>query len=57
MVSGADRKAVTFRLTAECRRLLAELAVKRGVSQAAIVELLVREEAQQQTERELKLAA
>jgi hypothetical protein len=43
-----DRKAVTFRLTAECRRLLAELARARGISQAAVLELLLREEARRE---------
>lgn len=56
-MSGANRKLTTFRLTDECRRLLAELAEKRGVSQAAMIELLVREEAHKQAERELKLVA
>lgn len=56
-MSAADRKLSTFRLTNECRRLLVELAEQRGVSQAAIIELLVREEAHKQVQRELKLAA
>ena len=44
----AERKAVTFRLTAECRRLLAELARVRGISQAAVLELRLREEARRE---------
>lgn len=44
----AERKAVTFRLTAECRRLLAELARAKGISQAAVLELLLREEARRE---------
>jgi hypothetical protein len=44
----ADRKAVTFRLTAECRRLLVELARARGISQAAVLELMLREEARRE---------
>ena len=44
----AERKAVTVRLTAECRRLLAELARAKGISQAAVLELLLREEARRE---------
>ena len=44
----AERKAITFRLTAECRRLLVELAQAKGVSQAAVLELLLREEARRE---------
>jgi DNA-binding MarR family transcriptional regulator len=47
-MSASDRKAVTFRLTAECRRLLAELASAKGISQAAVLELLLREEARRE---------
>jgi predicted transcriptional regulator len=56
-MSAGNRKLSTFRLTDECRRLLADLAERRGVSQAAIIELLVRDEAHKQAERELKVAA
>ncbi len=52
-----NTKLTNFRLTEECRRLLAMLADRRGISQAAVVESLVREEADRVTERELKLAA
>lgn len=55
-MSVADRKAVTFRLTADCRRLLAALADAKGVSQAAVLELLVRQEARNE-EQILKIAA
>lgn len=55
-MSGSDRKAVTFRLTAECRRLLTELADAKGISQAAVLELLVREEGRKESQT-LKLAA
>ncbi len=37
---------LTMRLTDEGKRLLGEIAARRGVSQTAIVELLVRAEAQ-----------
>ncbi len=56
-MSSADRKLTTFRLTEECRALLADLAKRRGVSQAAILELLVREESYKQNQRDLKIAA
>jgi hypothetical protein len=57
-MSRSTRKAITFRLTAECRRLLALLSAERGVSQAAILELLVRDEARRSNvEAEAKLAA
>ena len=42
------RKSITFRLTEECRRLLADLARERGISQAAVIELLVREAARKE---------
>jgi hypothetical protein len=52
------RKAITFRLTDECRRLLVQLAQYRGVSQAAILEMLVRDEARRlDLEAESKIAA
>ncbi len=38
-------KITNFRLTEECRRLLGLLAEDKGISQAGVVELLVREEA------------
>ena len=47
-MNGSDRRAVTFRLTAECRRLLVELANAKGISQAAVLELLLREEARRE---------
>lgn len=50
-------RLTNFRLTDECRRLLAMLSEKRGISQAAVVESLVREEAERVLDRELKLAA
>ncbi len=52
------RKAVTVRLTAEARRLLALLSQYRGVSQAAVLEMLVRDEARRlDLEAESKIAA
>ena len=57
-MSGDGRKVVTFRLTAECRRLLALLAQNRGISQAAVIEILVRDEAERRNlEAESKIAA
>lgn len=50
-------RLTNFRLTEECRRLLAMIAEKRGISQAAVIESLVREEAERVMDRELKLAA
>lgn len=38
--------ASTFRLTAEARRLLLALAEKRGVTMTALLEVLIREEAE-----------
>jgi hypothetical protein len=52
-----ETRLTNFRLTEECRRLLVMIAEKRGISQAAVIESLVREEAERITERELKLAA
>ncbi len=52
-----ETRLPNFRLTEECRRLLVMIAEKRGISQAAVIESLVREEAERITERELKLAA
>jgi hypothetical protein len=43
---GPSRQATTFRLTAEARSLLAHLAGRRGVSQAAVLETLIRQDAQ-----------
>ncbi len=54
----SDRKVVNFRLTGECRRLLEELALRRGIAKSAVIELLVREEARRDYwEIELKSAA
>jgi predicted DNA-binding protein len=61
MMSGRPKrntKITNFRLTDECRRLLALLSEDKGVSQAAVVELLVREEAKRtDVEESVKLAA
>ncbi|WP_257657674.1 ribbon-helix-helix protein, CopG family [Parapedobacter lycopersici] len=42
------KKSNTFRLTDECNDLLKKLSEKQGVSQAAIIEILVRDEAKKQ---------
>ncbi len=42
------KKSNTFRLTDECSELLKKLSDKQGVSQAAIIEILVRDEAKKQ---------
>jgi hypothetical protein len=53
-----NRKVVALRLTEECRRLLVLLADARGISQAAVIELLVRDEARRtNVEEEAKIAA
>jgi hypothetical protein len=52
-----ETRLTNFRLTEECRRLLLRIAERRGISQAAVIESLVREEDARITERELKLAA
>jgi hypothetical protein len=44
--SGDGRTVFAFRSTAGCRRLLASLAQNRGISQAAALEILVRDEAE-----------
>jgi hypothetical protein len=41
-----DLPIASFRLTAEARRILAELAVQRGISRTALLEVLLREEAE-----------
>ena len=45
-VSGDDKKQVGMKLTAEARRLRAELAQKLGVDRTAVVELAIREKAE-----------
>lgn len=37
---------MTFRLTEEARRLLAELAARQGVDKTAMMEILIREAAE-----------
>lgn len=39
-------KAVTFRLTEEARRLLAEIAQKQGVDKTSALEVIIREVAE-----------
>ena len=54
----ANRKMVEFRLTEDCRRLLALLSDQKGISQSAVIELLVRDEARRtNVEEEVKAAA
>lgn len=58
MAARRPKKLVAWRLTEECIALLQNMADKRGVSQAAIIEMLVRQEAErEEEERQLKLAA
>lgn len=53
-----NRKMVSFRLTEECRNLLSLIGRAKGISQSAVLELLVRDEADRlRLETELKLAA
>lgn len=40
-----DPKSVTFRLSAEARSILADLAESQGISKTAVIELLLRKEA------------
>jgi hypothetical protein len=58
MSARRPKKLVAWRLTEECIALIQGMADRRGVSQAAIVEMLVRDEAErEEEERQLKLAA
>jgi hypothetical protein len=41
-----NRKMISFRLTEEARKALAFIARYRGISQAAVLEQLIRDEAQ-----------
>ena len=43
-----ERKPTSFTLTIFCRELLRQLSAKLGVSQAAIVELAVRDKAKKE---------
>ena len=40
---GPDRRMVSLRLTGEARDILCRLSERRGISQAAILEVLLRE--------------
>lgn len=42
------KKSNTFRLSDECNELLKKMAAAKGISQAAIIELLVREAAKKE---------
>jgi len=44
----SDKKSTSFRLTPEARRLLEVLALKFGISQTAVLELLIREKAKRE---------
>ena len=50
-VSKRDLPIASFRLTAEARRILVELAVQRGISRTALLEVLLREEAERRNIR------
>jgi hypothetical protein len=39
----SDRQQKNFKLTSDCRSLLAKLAERKGISEAAVVESAVRE--------------
>ncbi len=45
---GSGKKPVGLNLSADARRLMAELAAKIGVSQTGIVEMAIREKAQKE---------
>lgn len=58
MSARRPKKLVAWRLTEECIGLIQGMADNRGVSQSAIIEILVREEAEREAEeQQLKLAA
>ena len=57
MASRPGRKMIAFRLTEECIDLLTEMANRRGISKTAMIELIVRDQARQDEESEVKLAA
>jgi hypothetical protein len=42
-----NKQKISFSLSAEARRLLAEIARKKGISQSAVLELLIRAKAGQ----------
>jgi hypothetical protein len=42
------KQKTSFSLTEEAKRLLAQIAKKNGISQAAVLELLIREKAKQE---------
>jgi hypothetical protein len=44
--AGSGKKPVGLNLSAEARRLMAELAEKNGVSQTGVVEIAIREKAE-----------
>lgn len=50
-MSSENRIMTSLRLTPEAKAILQELAKKQGISQAAIVELLVRQEAKKQEKK------
>jgi DNA-binding Lrp family transcriptional regulator len=43
-----NRQKTSFALTEEAKRLLAAISEKLGISQAAVLELLIRKEAKEQ---------
>jgi predicted DNA-binding protein len=48
-MSKADVKTTSYRLTPEARRLLAALAEKKGISKTAVLEILIRKEAKEES--------
>lgn len=51
------KKLVAWRLTEYAIQAIQEMAAERGISQSAVIEILVREELQRREEQQLKLAA
>jgi predicted DNA-binding protein len=50
-VTKKETKQTSFRLSVEAHRLLEELAAKLGISQTAVLEILIREMAKQELHR------
>jgi len=54
-IEAADqRKMISLRLTVQARRILERLAREQGISQAAVLEVLLRREASREASRETR---
>ena len=47
----SDKQSTSFRLSAEARKLLEKMAAEDGVSQTAVLELLIRQAARERKQR------